>query len=124
MRCFRVIIRRDDQGKYPLVATFGGIPLRRRKGAVLIDERPRRVFARTELVKRLLAHECEYCGSTDEVEVHHVRKLKDLEQPGRRAKPAWAALMSARKRKTLVLCEKCHHALHAGKLDGLPRSMA
>jgi group II intron reverse transcriptase/maturase len=120
MKCFQVVIRRDDQGKYPLVASFGGIPLRRRRGAVLVDERPRRAFARTELVQRLLANECEYCGSTDDVEVHHVRKLKDLERPGRREKPAWARLMSARRRKTLVLCAKCHHALHAGKLGGKP----
>jgi group II intron reverse transcriptase/maturase len=120
MKCLQVVIRRDDQGKYPLVATFGGIPLRRRKGAVLVDERPRRAFSTSELVKRLLANECEYCGSADKVEVHHVRKLKDLEQPGRREKPPWAELMSARKRKTLVLCAKCHDALHAGKLDGRP----
>jgi group II intron reverse transcriptase/maturase len=121
MKCLRVVIRRDEQGKYPLVATFGGIPLRRRRGPVLVDERPRRAFATSELVKRLLASKCEYCGSTDEVEVHHVRKLKDLERPGRREKPAWARLMSARRRKTLVLCVKCHHALHAGKLGVTPK---
>jgi group II intron reverse transcriptase/maturase len=121
MRCFKVVIRRDDQGKYPLVAIFGGIPLRRRKGAVLVDERPRRAFTTTELVQRLLAHECEFCGSTDEVEVHHIRKLQDLKRPGRREKPAWARLMSARRRKTLVLCMKCHRALHAGRLGEKPK---
>ncbi len=121
MKCLRVVIRRDEQGKYPLVATFGGIPLRRRRGAVLVDERPRRVFATSELVERLLASECEYCGSTGEVEVHHVRKLKDLERPGRRERPAWARLMSARRRKTLVLCVRCHKALHAGRLGETPK---
>jgi group II intron reverse transcriptase/maturase len=121
MRCFKVVIRRDDQGKYPLVAIFGGIPLRRRKGAVLVDERPRRAFTTTELVQRLLAQECEFCGSTDEVEVHHIRKLQDLKRPGRREKPAWARLMSARRRKTLVLCMKCHRALHAGRLGEKPK---
>jgi group II intron reverse transcriptase/maturase len=121
MRCFKVVIRRDDQGKYPLVAIFGGIPLRRRKGAVLVDEQPRRAFTTTELVQRLLAHECEFCGSTDEVEVHHIRKLEDLKRPGRREKPAWARLMSARRRKTLVLCMKCHRALHAGRLGEKPK---
>ena len=120
LRCFQVVIRRDEQGKYPLVATFGGIPLRRRRGAVLVDERPRRAFATTELVKRLLADECELCGSTGAVEVHHIRKLEDLERPGRREKPAWARLMSARRRKTLVLCVKCHKALHAGRLGEKP----
>ena len=121
MRCLQVVVRRDEKGKPPLVATFGGIPLRRRRCAVLVDERPRRAFATSELVKRLLASECEYCGSTDEVEVHHIRQLKDLDRPGRREKPAWARLMSARRRKTLVLCVKCHKALHAGRLGERPK---
>jgi len=29
----------------------------------------------------------------------------------------WKRLMVIRKRKTLGLCQKCHSALHAGKLD-------
>jgi methionyl-tRNA synthetase len=35
--------------------------------------------ARTELVQRLEADQCEHCGSTDKCEVHHVKKLKDLQ---------------------------------------------
>ena len=115
MKCLQVVIRRDDQGKDPLVATFGGISLRRRKGAVLADERPRRTFSRTELVKRLLADECEFCGSSDAVEVHHVRKLADLNKPGRRDKPAWMHLMAKRRRKTLITCRRCHEDIHAGR---------
>jgi hypothetical protein len=71
----------------------------------------------TELVDRLLANKCELCGSTEECEVHHVRKLADLDKPGRRAKPAWAKVMIARRRKTLVLCRVCHHDIHNGKYD-------
>jgi hypothetical protein len=30
---------------------------------------------RNELVRRLLANECELCGSSEKINVHHVRKL-------------------------------------------------
>ncbi len=33
-----------------------------------------------EPVKRLLAEQCELCGSTESIRVHHVRKLKDIEK--------------------------------------------
>ena len=38
-----------------------------------------------EIVQRLLAQRCEHCGSEDgPFEVHHVRRLADLDRPGRR----------------------------------------
>ena len=33
---------------------------------------------RNELIHRLLAERCELCESTDRLEVHHLRKLADL----------------------------------------------
>src|SRR4051794_29923734 len=73
--------------------------------------------SRTDLIQRLLADECEICGSTDRVQVHHVRKLADLKQrwQGRREKPRWVQYMLARRRKTLVVCHGCHTAIHAGR---------
>jgi hypothetical protein len=122
LRCIQVVIRRDDQKKPPLVATFGGIPLRRDMDAALVDEHAAyHLFTnRSELLQRLLADKCEVCGLKGKVEVHHVRKLKDLRRPGRRARPYWVQVMVARRRKTLVLCERCHDDLHAGRLDGRP----
>jgi hypothetical protein len=38
---------------------------------------------RSEVVHRLLAQECELCGSHQNVEMQHIRKLKDLKQKGR-----------------------------------------
>lgn len=68
---------------------------------------------RTELTQRLLANQCEWCKEEGKpVEVHHVRKLKDL-----KGKSKWEVKMIARKRKTMVLCKKCHQDLHAGRLD-------
>ena len=69
--------------------------------------------SRTELITRMLAKRCEYCGKTEgKFEVHHVRKLKDIKDGTK----TWQRLMIARNRKTLVLCVECHDLLHAGKL--------
>ncbi|HEU4792093.1 MAG TPA: group II intron reverse transcriptase/maturase [Nitrolancea sp.] len=108
----RVTVERD--GKEPLVATWGGISLRRKPGGVLNDAPPPVWNDRTEIVERLLADTCEACGSHDHVESHHIRKLDDLTKKGKRL-PKWKEVMIARQRKTLVLCRTCHHNLHAGK---------
>ncbi len=113
--CFQVTVPRSD-GRKPLVARFGGIPLQRQKTAAIDDRAPALNTARgNELIHRLLAGACEICGSTDRVEVHHVRHLADLNRPGRREKPAWVRLMAMRQRKTLVTCRPCHEAIHAGR---------
>ncbi len=70
---------------------------------------------RSELLQRVLADTCELCGSKEKVEVHHIRKLADLEKPGRKDKPAWVKQMATRRRKTLVVCRPCHEAIHAGR---------
>ena len=69
------------------------------------------VYQRKELVTRLLRDQCELCGSTENISVHHVRKLADLATPG--DPPRWAALMATKRRKTLVVCADCHDAVHA-----------
>lgn len=67
---------------------------------------------RTELGKRLLAQQCEWCGTEEgRIEVHHVRKLGNL-----KGKTVWERHMIERQRKTMVLCQKCHSDLHAGRL--------
>lgn len=118
--CFQVTVQRDD-GKKPLVARFGGIPLHRQPTATLTDRAPTLGTVRgNELIHRLLAGGCEMCGATDRVEVHHVRHLADLNKPGRREKPAWARLMAMRRRTTLVVCRPCHEAIHAGRSTTQP----
>jgi group II intron reverse transcriptase/maturase len=113
LKCLEVRVERPD--KNPLIARFGGISLARKPHA-FIDDQPYQVWGgRTELLKRLMADECELCGSTENVEVHHIRKLADLNRPGRKEKPQWAQIMSARQRKTLVVCRSCHEAIHQGR---------
>ena len=75
----------------------------------------RLISLNSELVRRLNQESCEYCKCTDlPLESHHIKKLKDLRQ-----KPhlqMWKQVMIARRRKTLILCAKCHDLLHAGRL--------
>jgi len=112
LRCLQVVVPRGD--KKPLVAQFGGLPLRREPWAILNDRTTPIVRERNELVKRLLAQRCELCGSTQDIEVHHIRKLAALKRPGRTERPAWVIRMSALRRKTLVTCRRCHTAIHQG----------
>jgi len=122
-KALQVVIERPD--KAPLVATFGGFPLERiPEGMGVVDFRfdmawHRPAAKRSEVVQRLLAGRCELCGRKGvPVDVHHIRKLADIDQPGRRPKEEWERKMSAMKRKTLVVCEACHTAIHGGRYDG------
>ncbi len=120
--CFQVTVPRDH-GRKPLVARFGGIPLKRQRNAVLTDLTP--VMAstkRNELIHRLLADCCELCGSRTSIEVHHVRKLADLNRHDRPDRPAWVHLMAKRRRKTLVICRTCHEDIHAGRFKAPTRN--
>jgi group II intron reverse transcriptase/maturase len=109
----QVIVHRGG-GKRPLETHFGGIELRW-KEYVKLNDQPKAVYSgRSELLQRLLADECELCGSTEKCEVHHIRKLADLNKEGRKEKPLWVQRMAARQRKTLVVCQECHQGIHKG----------
>jgi len=106
------------EGKKPLIAYFGGISMSYKREAVIKDILQSGLsFIRKEsdLERRLLAEICEVCGSEDKIEVHHVRKLKDLYGKGAKDRPSWKKIMIAKRRKTLVLCHECHVNLHTGK---------
>ena len=63
----------------------------------------------TTLEKRLKAKVCELCGTTESehYEIHHINKLKNL-----KGKEPWETAMLAKRRKTLVVCVRCHHLIH------------
>ena len=112
-RCFQARVERT--GRPPLIATFGGTPLKRAKDAVIPDRTPLPApLRRHELINRLLAGRCEMCAHTGNVEAHHIRKLAHLGKPGQQ-RPAWADLMAGKQRKTLIVCTPCHQAIHGQK---------
>jgi group II intron reverse transcriptase/maturase len=63
----------------------------------------------TTFESRLKAKQCELCGATESehYEIHHVNKVKNLS-----GKKTWERVMIAKRRKTIVVCGKCHHAIH------------
>jgi group II intron reverse transcriptase/maturase len=118
---FRVSVARP--GKEPLVATFGGMSFKKNPDGMGKDgfdarrawHRP--AGCRSEVVMHLLAGQCALCGVKG-VEMHHIRKLADIDRPGRRPKQPWEKIMSARRRKTIPVCHRCHDDIHAGRHDG------
>ena len=65
----------------------------------------------TAFEERLKAKVCEVCGCTDSdsYEIHHVNKVKNL-----KGKADWEKVMLAKRRKTIVVCHKCHMRIHHG----------
>lgn len=102
----------ERTGRKPLVAWFGGIPLKRQKNAVLTDrQHTGPVYPNRQLVTRLLKGRCELCKRTDNISVHHVRTLAELNRPDR-PQPRWAQVMAKIRRKALVVCGDCHDLIH------------
>jgi hypothetical protein len=63
---------------------------------------------KTTIRQRLNAKICELCGTkeADLYEVHVVRNLNEL------GNSDWETVMKKKRRKTLVICSKCHQIMH------------
>lgn len=106
-------------------AYFGGIPLTVSKDwqTPVNDKAAKPVFKpQKDIVRRLLADKCEVCGcEINDLQIHHVRKLSDLQRKWKNRKrqpPKWVNAMIALRRKTLAVCIKCHREIDNGKYDG------
>ena len=116
---YRVLqVRVERKGRRALVAQFGGFRIAFDRCADIVDA-PKQVYhTRSQLVDRLLCNVCELCGAeVRSVEMHHIRKLKDLSRNDRRHKPEWMKRMIAMRRKSLAVCLECHVVIHAGRYD-------
>jgi group II intron reverse transcriptase/maturase len=116
----KVILAQVDRRppKKPLITYFGGISLKWDSESSIKDNPVKMGYQRNEIVDRLLAQECELCGAQEKIEVHHIRKLADLNPKGQTHLPEWKKQMIARQRKTLVVCHTCHNDIHHGRYDG------
>jgi hypothetical protein len=122
LKAFIVKYLNPNNPDKPYLAQLGEMPIKRKAKAIIKDQigpwTP--YYSNTELTQRLLANQCELCQDTTQVEVHHIKKLADLKKryQGQPHPPLWVKRMIARQRKTLVVCIKCHRAIHAGTYDG------
>lgn len=112
-------VRVKREGKTPLIARFGSKPIKRKKRTTIKDEIRVVKIGRNEILKRLLNDVCEICGHKGNIEMHHIRKLKDLKRRyrGRKPPPKWVTQMIAINRKTLPVCKGCHRKIHNGTLN-------
>jgi hypothetical protein len=116
-KVLEVVVPRKD--KSSLVARFGGVSLKWNRWAAISEAKTIPIWSKqSEVVERLLAQKCELCGCTEKIEAHHIRKLSDLDSKGQTRKPEWAKRMAARCRKSLIVCQSCHNAIHSGQYDG------
>ena len=67
-----------------------------------------------KLTKSILGHECIICGSLKEVQMHHLRQVKDLKKSIKL--DFFAMQMAAINRKQVPLCRVHHMNLHRGHL--------
>lgn len=64
---------------------------------------------KNELRTRLKLGLCELCGTkTTEIELHQVKKLKDLN-----GRYEWERVMRSKRRRTLAVCPACHAEIHS-----------
>ncbi|HEX6469730.1 MAG TPA: reverse transcriptase domain-containing protein [Streptosporangiaceae bacterium] len=111
-RCYETRVHRA--GRKPLVARFGGIPLKRQRKAAITDRPADPIIPRrqgSELLARMAQGRCELCDKRTNVQVHQIRKLADLTTSGR-PHTAWMELMRRMRRKTLIVCTPCHETIH------------
>jgi group II intron reverse transcriptase/maturase len=118
-KVLRVIVHRGN--KKPLETHFGAVPLVWNTWVSIDDNKEVRLWSkRSEVVQRLLANYCELCGNEGQIEMHHIRKLADVQSKHGRDVPQWKREMSMRRRKSLAVCTDCHYKIHRGEYDGTP----
>jgi rubrerythrin len=54
------------------------------------------------------------CGEEKNVEMHHVRHIREREVEG------FTQIMQQMNRKQIPVCRECHTKIHAGRYDGFP----
>lgn len=68
---------------------------------------------RVQRSRKDLKGSCVLCGSNQEIEIHHVRKLSRTKR-----KDYLSIMMARMNRKQITVCKKCHIKIHRGVYDG------
>lgn len=67
------------------------------------------------LTRSILRKICGICGSTNRIEMHHVKHLRNMKKT---LTPMEKSMVSLN-RKQIPVCKNCHMEIHKGKYDGL-----
>jgi hypothetical protein len=106
------VVTKREPGRPPREAHFGGVSLKWDPRAEIREEK-RTGGGSREILTRMLRRKCELCGQRNiDVQMHHIRKLADLDRFDPARRPRWARLMAARRRKSLAVCAECHSGIH------------
>lgn len=65
---------------------------------------------------------CVVCGSEENVEMHLLRHLRKADSKKAGMEIGFARVMQALNRKQVLVCQKCHTAIHKGKYDSMKLS--
>jgi group II intron reverse transcriptase/maturase len=84
------------------------------KALAFVEIDPLQKFINRIKERNILELPCIICGTEDNIEMHHLKRLKDTKD-----KSTLIKVMSTMRRKTIPLCMACHDKVHAGKYDGL-----
>ena len=107
-------VESKGDNKKTMTAWFGAFSCKWEKfPKQMTDEKVFFGIERSDLLKRLTNNTCQLCGKLGDIEVHHIRAMKDLKN-----KQKWEITMSAMNRKTIVVCKQCHLDIHNGRYDG------
>jgi hypothetical protein len=66
--------------------------------------------------KSALGYPCLICGTTENVDMHHVRHIRKM---GAKKPKGFLRVMRALNRKQIPVCEQCHQKIHKGEYDGI-----
>lgn len=79
--------------------------------------KPIEMIWNSKFTKSNLFKSCIICGSTDQVQMHHVRSIRDLKNPEKGPKDFFTKQMAAINRKQVPLCKEHHARLHSNTLS-------
>lgn len=71
------------------------------------------------MTERLADMKCTLCGTSNQVEVHHLRAVKDIRAKIRTGDSTYAEWKGGFLRKQVPLCSYHHRLLHRGQLNSL-----
>lgn len=69
-----------------------------------------------KITQKTFGQTCKICGTTTQLEAHHLRKVADIRHLMRTSNSTYAKWIGATNRKQIIICKYHHQLLHKGQL--------